>query len=217
LNRNQKISTIFIFIIIPFSIWILILIKWLDVTDFKNYVIGGALAVGSLFLSNDKLKDKKKSHSKRIFLRWFRKPTYKARIINQQTTFIVGSVNLTFQSEFTGELKNGYFVNEIIFPENTGMNDFTKTMPDLINNRQGALSFCDETIKDKQNRIGILNGHIESSYTWSWYIPNQNGMPLGNYRVRMMVFNEREGQPLHTIESAFTVTNNSTEFDRVRF
>jgi hypothetical protein len=37
-------------------------------------------------------------------------------------------------------------------------------------------------------------------------------MPLGNYRVRMMIFNEDDAEPLQTIEDTFTVINTPNTF-----
>ena len=49
--------------------------------------------------------------------------------MNNNGNYIQGSVNITFKSEYTGKLKNGYFVNEIIFPRNNGENWFIITIP----------------------------------------------------------------------------------------
>ncbi len=72
------------------------------------------------------------------------------------------------------------------------MKHILQTIPDLRIIDKEPYLFVTISIKDKRGKVGLLNGYRDSLYTWNWNIPNQNGMPLGNYRVRMMVFNEGE-------------------------
>jgi hypothetical protein len=132
--------------------------------------------------------------------------------MNEQKTFIRGKLRLTFRSEYSGKLKNGYFMNEVLLPENDRMNAFSETIPHLSPDGQRVLSFCNETNKDIENRKGLLSGWSKSVFIWNWRIPDQNGMPLGNYRVRMMIFNEDDAEPLQTIEDTFTVINTPNTF-----
>lgn len=208
MNKNQRIGVILIVIIIPLIIILLVSVKWLELADFKTYIFGAVLLFSSLLITTNTLKDKTLgSYSKRIFPIWFRKPKFKAEITNEQRTFVRETMILTFQSEYYGKLKNGYFMNEILLPENNRINMFSRTIPNLSPDGQSVMSFCNETIEDSKSRKGLLNGWRKSVYTWNWNIPNQNDMPLGNYRVRMMVFNEGNVEPLRTIEDTFEVIN----------
>lgn len=48
------------------------------------------------------------------------KTKFYAGLVHNQGRYIQGLVDITFKSEYIGKLKNGYFVNEISFPENKG-------------------------------------------------------------------------------------------------
>ena len=124
--------------------------------DFITYAIGVVLVISSIPLTYNKLKDKKDSYSKWILPRYFRKPVFKAKIVNEQKTFVLGTMILAFQSEYTGKLKNGYFMNEILLPENNRMNAFSQTIPHISQDGQNVMSFCNDIIKDTRSRKGLI-------------------------------------------------------------
>ncbi len=159
---------------------------------------------GYLFRQNTHRNEE--SPKKRVFPS-FKKPEFKAKRVNGQQRYIRGSVNIVFHSEYIGKLKNGYFVNEIIFPENKRMNTFTHTINYKGEDALSAKSYCLESIPEPSSKKGVLNGWKKFSYTWNWDIPFQGDMPLGDYKIKMMVFNEGEENPLQTLDDGFEVLN----------
>ena len=168
-------------------------------------LIGSMFLAGTyLFKSNDRRN--KESSQKRITPS-LKEPQFTAKIVNGQKRYIRGSVNIVFHSEYIGKLKNGYFVNEIIFPQNNGLNTFTSTINHLSEDFQSAKSYCLESIPNPSSKKGVLNGWNKFSYSWNWGIYYQDDMPLGYYKVKMMVFNKDEGNPLQTRDDEFEVLN----------
>lgn len=132
---------------------------------------------------------------------------FKAGIYQNDNRYSRGSVNIIFKSKYTGGLKNGYFVNEIIFPENNGINVFSSTLPYISKDFSSAKSYCFDTIELPSSKSGQLNGWKEFSFTWAWNIPSQDNMPIGEYKVKCMVFNENKELPKKTTEDSFEVIN----------
>jgi hypothetical protein len=217
LNKNQIIGIILITIIIPSFIILLISVKWLDIIDFKTYVLAGVLFFSSLLITTNTLKDKNsESHFKRIFPRWFRKPDFKAEI-SKKKLYVKGQDIVTFQSRFIGKLKKGYFVNEISVPEPQDVNLFVPETLHVSADRKKVMSYCTETINNPnqniENNIGNINGYRDSGFlSWQWHIPDN--VYLGKYTVKMMVFNEKSKTPIDSKEDEFEIVN---PFERVNF
>jgi hypothetical protein len=153
--------------------YLLILIDWLKIDDLKTYVIGAALTIISVFLSNKSLKDKDEETSiKKIFPRYFRKPIFKAEIVNPKT-YIRGRDSITFRSRYTGKIKNGYFMNEIFVPlrepKYQHLYTFTNLTPNICNNGLSAKSYCVSTISNTADKSGNLNNWIKTNWIcWEW-------------------------------------------------
>jgi hypothetical protein len=109
-------------------------------------------------------------------------------------------------------------MNEIFVPlkdlQYQHLYDFTNSTPNICNNGMSAKSYCPSTISNSNDKSGNLNKRIKTDWiNWNWDIPNDAS--LGDYRIKMMVFNEHnEEKPIKTIESKFTVRDpNASNYD----
>ncbi|MDN5868141.1 MAG: hypothetical protein L0H55_12190 [Candidatus Nitrosocosmicus sp.] len=139
----------------------------------------------------------------RILL-YFSKQIFNAGISHNRGIYNQGSVDIIFRTEYTGNLKNGYFVNEI-----TSDNKFPPTISNVSEDFSSIKSYCLDTIDILNSKKGKLNGWREFGYSWSLY--NQNELPIGNYKVKCMVFNENEEKPIDFKEDSFEVISNNSE------
>lgn len=80
----------------------------------------------------------------------------------------------------------------------------------ISSNNNSTKSYCQDTIDLINSSKGKLNGWHEFSFTWNWDIQYQDDMPLGEYRVKCMVFNENEQNPVKITEDSFEVLNRPT-------
>jgi hypothetical protein len=138
------------------------------------------------------------------------KPTFNAGITHNRNRYQKGSVNINFLSEYTGKLKNGFFINEIVFAENADHNKFPQNLPFLYENDSVARLPCLDTIDNIEGKKGRLNGCREYRFTWPLDTQYQNDLPRGKYKVKCMVFNENEDNPLLFKESVFEVIESSS-------
>ncbi len=137
------------------------------------------------------------------------KPILNAGVINNKNRYPKGFVNINFISEYTGKLKNGYFVNEIVFAENAQYNRFPSHFPYLNEDCSRALLPCNDTIDNIDSKKGKLNGCREYRFTWPLDMDFQSDLLVGEYKVKCMVFNENHDEPLSFNESKFKVIESS--------
>jgi hypothetical protein len=64
-------------------------------------------------------------------------------------------------------LKNGYFVNEITFPQNDGKNNFSSILPYMSKDFSNAKSYCIDTIEVPSSNSGQLHDWKEFSFIWT--------------------------------------------------
>ena len=187
-------------VLIPIIIVIIIGIV-MQVLQVKLELVGG-ITIGilaALLMPSLKYLSDKNVVNPRIFP-YSSKQIFEAGIIHNKRNYILGSVDINFSTKYTGNLKNGYFVNEI-----TSNNNFPPTLPHLSDDFSSVKSYCLDTIDILNSKKGKLNGWREFGYSWSLDI--QNELPIGKYRVKCMVFNENEEKPLFVKEDSFEINN----------
>lgn len=134
-------------------------------------------------------------------------------IIHNKKNYFHGMADITFKTEHTGQLKNGYFVNEISYLNN---NKFSVTLPHMSDDFTTIRSYCLDTIDVLNSKKGKLNGWHEFSYSWALDGHLQSELPVGEFKVKCMIFNEGEDKPLFSKEDSFNVyMPDNPQFDRV--
>ncbi|HYO06150.1 MAG TPA: hypothetical protein VER14_04125 [Phototrophicaceae bacterium] len=83
---------------------------------------------------------------------------------------------------------------------------FRPNTPNICRGGRSAKSFCNGSIPNTINKKGKIDGWMDTgNLVWNWNIPNN--APLGKYKIKMMVFNESDDKPLHSIEGIFNIRN----------
>ena len=186
--------------VIIFTILVVVAIVFIiQVLDVKLEFVGGIIIgiLAAQVLPAWKYLTDKKVVNPRI-MPYTSKQTFKAGIIHNKGNYIRGSVDINFKTEYTGKLNNGYFVNEI-----TSDNKFPVTLPHVSDDFSNIKSYCLDTIDILNSKNGNLNGWREFSYTWT--LDSQSELPVGKYKVKCMVFNEKGEKPLFIKEDSFEV------------
>jgi hypothetical protein len=214
----RKIKGLIIYAII-FSI-ILILLA-LGVVDIQIVV---ALLIGALIAKADIVWKYFFNHTseqtEKIISSPWKKPEFKAEIVNKQNYYRRGQDSIHFRSKYKGKIKNGYFLNEIEIEDKSIDNfgyRFNLTTNNVNPEGTSVRSYCPETIGNINNPIGNLDGNIDTNWKyWNWDIPHD--APVTKYIIKMMVLNEGNNeQPLQMIEDNIEIimpTDPSNPFDR---
>jgi hypothetical protein len=142
------------------------------------------------------------------------KQEFEAEIVDKQKFYIRGKSSITFRSRYEGEIKNGYFANEITVSKYP----FPLLTLDISNNGYSVKTYCKQTIENSSSKKGNLKGNKKTDwYTWVWNIPNN--APLDIYTVKMMVFDENKIDPIDSVIDSFEVVDpdatNYNHFNRV--
>ena len=154
----------------------------------------------------------------------YKKPEFSAEIVNKKKYYIRGIDTINFRSAYKGKLQNGYFANELSFqikfkvePKDIFKFVFKPNIPNVSADGLSVKSFCLETIDNTNDRIGNLNGNRHYKWKqWKWEIPND--APLGEYKVKMMVFNGgKDNPPLQVIEDEINISQPPAVWDDVNF
>jgi hypothetical protein len=141
----------------------------------------------------------------------FKEPSFEAQIIRKKQRYIRGKDVVSFRSRFKGHLTKGFFANQIFTPKvvdgtTIHVNYFDATTPNLSIDKTNVISYCPDTIEYWEAE-GKLDGYVDISWKeWNWEIPEF--APLGEYKVRMMVWNnfpDNKKEPFRTIEDTFEV------------
>lgn len=116
-------------------------------------------------------------------------PYFHARIRGKKEIYKRGEPVL-FETTYRGGLVNGFFDNEIVFP-NGGSN----------------WSWAPDTLPDTApGTPGLLNGVVNKNSQWSWVIPSD--APSGKYQVFMRVYNHfgtKKREIAEQVEDTFSV------------
>lgn len=118
-------------------------------------------------------------------------PYFKAEVRDRKKKYRKGEPVL-FRTHYRGELVNGFFDNEIVFPDE----------------RTHVWSWAPDTlINEHPSTPGSLHGYVNHPSDWNWDIPSN--APAGTYRVFMRVYNHLEPgkRPIiRQAEDAFVVS-----------
>jgi hypothetical protein len=137
--------------------------------------------------------------------------SFEAQIIRRKQRYTRGKDVVSFRSRFTGRLTNGFFANQIFTPEvvdgtRVYRDYFEDTTPNISEDKRSVISYCPDTIPYWEAE-GNLNSDVDTDWKeWRWEIPEYS--PLGNYKIKMMVWNTFTGnvkEPYRTIEDTFEV------------
>lgn len=146
------------------------------------------------------------------------KPTFEGELKDKRDLYDRRMDEVIFKVTYKGRIKRGLLATVIVPPS-----DFPLHTPNLDKESGNVTSFCDQTLKEKDNSkhinniqkdAGTLDGHnMEiSGLEWSWRIPEL--APLGEYKAIIGIWgistkNSCKIELIQAFDDSFTVVDSN--------